>query len=248
MKTIDFSYFIERFNAGEMDNAEKEWFLRELEGNENLRKEVELRKKTDAILRETEVLNLRNKLAAIEKQRAESNLRKSPGKASKLKYAAAIVLLLAAGGAILFSGKNYSADEILNKFYTTYETVASSRAYSQSADPDYVMAMDYYKIHDYRKAALYFSKVIEKEPGDMESTLLQGVAHFEIADYPESKRLFTRVIDDNNNLFIEDARWYLALCYLKTGDEAKAAGQLNIIRDSEGIYSLPAKKILRKIK
>ncbi len=248
MKTIDFSYFIERFNAGEMDNAEKEWFLRELEGNESLRKEVELRKKTDVILRETEVLNLRNKLAAIEKQRAENNVRKGPGKTAKLKYAAAFMLLVAAGGAILFTGKNYNTDEILNKFYTTYETVASSRAYSQSSDPDYAMAMDYYKIHDYRKAALYFSKVLEKEPGDMESTLLQGVSHFESADYPESKRLFSKVIDDNNNLFIEDARWYLALCYLKTGEEAKAAGQLHIIRDAEGIYSIPAKKILRKIR
>ena len=30
MKTIDFSYFIERYNAGEMDDAEKEWFRNEL--------------------------------------------------------------------------------------------------------------------------------------------------------------------------------------------------------------------------
>ena len=29
--------------AGEMDDVEKEWFVRELSGNEKLRKEVELR-------------------------------------------------------------------------------------------------------------------------------------------------------------------------------------------------------------
>ena len=32
MKTIDFSYFIERYNAGEMSDAEKEWFQKELKG------------------------------------------------------------------------------------------------------------------------------------------------------------------------------------------------------------------------
>jgi hypothetical protein len=36
MKTIDFSYFIESFNAGEMNQAEKVWFLKELNGNESL--------------------------------------------------------------------------------------------------------------------------------------------------------------------------------------------------------------------
>ena len=30
MKTIDFSYFIERYNAGEMSEAEKLWFRRKL--------------------------------------------------------------------------------------------------------------------------------------------------------------------------------------------------------------------------
>ena len=54
MKTIDFSYFIERYNAGEMSEAEKQWFQKELEGNENLRKEVYLRKNTDKVLKNQE--------------------------------------------------------------------------------------------------------------------------------------------------------------------------------------------------
>jgi len=40
MKTIDFSYFIERYNTGEMDTMEKKWFIKELEGNKALQKEV----------------------------------------------------------------------------------------------------------------------------------------------------------------------------------------------------------------
>jgi hypothetical protein len=71
MKTIDFSYFIERYNAGEMSESEKQWFLKELEGNEKLRNEVNLRKRTDEILKNQNVMSLRNKLSEIENRRKE---------------------------------------------------------------------------------------------------------------------------------------------------------------------------------
>ncbi len=58
MKTIDFSYFIERYNAGEMNEAEKTWFQKELEENEKLRDEVDLRKKTDMVLKNHNVIHI----------------------------------------------------------------------------------------------------------------------------------------------------------------------------------------------
>ena len=68
MKTIDYSFFIERYNTGEMNDAEKSWFLKELNGSKKLQEEVALRKKTDDILRNQNVLQLRSKLAEIEKE------------------------------------------------------------------------------------------------------------------------------------------------------------------------------------
>ena len=59
MKTIDFSHFIERYIAGEMGEDEREWFEKELEGNENLRTEVNLRKKTDQVLKNQNVISLK---------------------------------------------------------------------------------------------------------------------------------------------------------------------------------------------
>ena len=69
-----------------------------------------------------------------------------------------------------------------------------------------------------------------------------------IRNIPEAKLSFTTVIDDNNNLFIETARWYLALCYVKTNDTDKAIVQLTAIKEDGGIYSKDAGKILRKLK
>jgi thioredoxin-like negative regulator of GroEL len=57
-----------------------------------------------------------------------------------------------------------------------------------------------------------------------------------------------KVIDDNDNLFLEDAEWYLALCYLKTQEPEKAADVLDQIKRSESIYKKDAARIMRKMK
>jgi tetratricopeptide (TPR) repeat protein len=248
MKTIDFSYFIERYNAGEMNEAEKQWFRKELEGNEKLRQEVDLRRKTDAVLKNQDLINLRNKLNMIEKKRESDVPAKRPVKPVNMKYAAAIVGLAILGGVTLFSGRNFSNDEILNRFYKPYETTTSSRSDLAVINSDYNTALDYYKIHDFRNAAIYFSKALENEPGNMQSALLNGISNFEINNYPEAKHSFVKVIDDNKNLFINHAQWYLALCYIKTDELVKAREQLAVIEKSRSIYKNDAKKILRKLK
>ena len=67
MKTIDYSYFIEKYIAGEMEQTEKIWFEKELEGNESLQKDLLLRRKADVILERHDIVSLRNKLVSIEK-------------------------------------------------------------------------------------------------------------------------------------------------------------------------------------
>ena len=248
MKTIDFSYFIERYNAGEMNDTEKEWFRKELEGNEKLRHEADLRRKTDIVLKNQDIINLRNKLNSIEKKREENIPVKGPRKPVNMKYAALIASLIIIGGIALFSGRHLSNDEILDRYYKSYQTTTASRSDLTEINSDYTMALEYYKIHDYRNAAIYFSKVLESEPANMHSTLLYGISNFENSNYPEAKRSFVKVIDDNNSLYMDHAHWYLALCYIKTDEQVKAMEQLAVIKKSKSIYKNDAKKMLKKLK
>ena len=82
----------------------------------------------------------------------------------------------------------------------------------------------------------------------MHSALLNGVAGFENGDYEEAKRSLQMVIKDNNNLYIDHARWYLALCYVKTNEYNSAVELLVASRDSGSIYRKKAGHILRLIK
>ena len=248
MKTIDFSYFIERYNAGEMDDAEKLWFQRELEENSNLRDEVRLRARTDMVLNSYASIQLRNKLRSIEKQRAEAIPSKNRRRQSPIRYAAVITIFILLGSLLLFSGKNLTAEEILDKFYIPYEGIAASRSSESITNDNYKTALDYYNIHDYNTAAMFFSKVLEENPGDMESTMLYGVSNFEEKNYPVAEQSFASVVVNNDNFYIEDAQWYLALCYIQTNEQAKALDQLTMISDSESIYRKDARKILRKMR
>ena len=249
MKTIDFSYFIERYNAGEMDEAEKEWFRKELESNEKLRREVELRNRTDMILKDRDIMNLRNKLNAIEKQRKEPAPEVKPRKPMNIRFAAAIASLVILGSIALLSRGKPDTDEIISRYYKPYEVATISRSASMTGNSDnFRMGVEYYNVSDYRNAAIYFARVLEENPGDMHTELLNGISNFESQNYPQASGSFSKVIEDNNNFYIDHAQWYLALCYIKTGETVKAVSQLTTIEDSRTIYRKEARKILRYLK
>jgi tetratricopeptide (TPR) repeat protein len=249
MKTIDFSYFIERHISGEMSDAEKQWFLKELDGNEKLRNEVDLRKRTDKILKNQNVMSLRSKLSEIEKTRSEViKPAKNSKKSTFIKYAAVIAGLALIGSITLFSGKHLSNDEILKRYYKAYEPPTSQRSANTETDADFTLAIEYYNTRDYEKAAVLFNKVLEKKPNDMQTVLLKGVSNFEEQKYPEAKQSFNQVIDNKDNLYVDQAQWFLSLCYLNTNENEKAIQLLKTIVKENGNYKNEANKIIRGLK
>jgi hypothetical protein len=284
MKTFDFSEYIERYNAGEMSDSQKKWFEKELEGNIILQNEVNLRKRTDEILENQNIISLRNKLSGIERRRKtdiqykrinsdiqynnkETEIqyekkdteiqyeRKTPGiqyrklKApAYFKYAAIVAGVILIGSITLFHGNSLSNDEIISKYYKIYEPPTTQRSAQSETDADFNMALKFYNTHDFRQAAILFNKVVERNPRDMQSELLSGVANFGAKKYIEAKQSYVKVINDNNNYFVENAKWYLALCYVQSNEKEKAIQQLEVIKKEDGIYSKDAGKIMRRFK
>lgn len=248
MKTIDFSYFIERYVAGDMNDAEKMWFEKELDGNEKLRNEVILSKRTDEILKSKNIVNLRSKLSEIENSREVYISVSKSKRPTYAKYAAVVAGIVLIGSIAMFSGRTLSSDEIIDHYYKAYEPPTTQRSALTNTNNDFTLALEFYNTHNYEKAAILFNKVLKTNPKDMQSTLLYGVANFENKKYPDAKQSFVNVIKDNNNLFIETAKWYLALCYVKTDEKEKAVKQLEIIKNEDGFYKNDAKKIIKRLK
>ena len=165
-----------------------------------------------------------------------------------MKYAAVIAGIVVIGSIALFSSKNLTNEEIIDQYYKAYEPITNQRSLMTESISDLDLAMEYYNAHDYRNAAFLFSKVVSNNPKDMQSTLLKGISNFENKEYPKAEQSFGNVIDDNNNLYIDQAEWYLALCYLNTNEIIKAKQLFEAIKKEEGIYKNDARKILRKMK
>jgi len=248
MKTIDLSYFIERYNAGEMNETEKAWFRKELNENKPLRDEVALRQKADMVLKNHDIIQLRNTLYALEKKRAAAIPGKNNRKHLPLTRAAVIAGIILAGSLAFLSTRNLDTEEIFDRFYKSYDVMANLRSAEAVEKNNYTIALEYYSTRDFHNAAIYLSKVSPNDVKYMESIMLFGVSRFEEENYREAEQSFTKVIDNNNNYFLEDAQYYLALCYLKTGEIKKAKDQLTIVKRSGSVYSKDAGKILRRLK
>lgn len=191
---------------------------------------------------------LRNKLSEIERIREESSPVKKTKKHVYVTYAAILAGLILIGGILFVPGKPISNDEIIDQYYKPYEPPTATRSAMSSTNAVFIEAVEYYNTHDYENAAIQFSKVLESDEHYWESVLMNGVSNFENKKYPEAENSFEKVISNDDNLCVEDAKYYLALCYLKTGEKEKAIKQLELIKSERGIHSSNAKKIIRNLK
>lgn len=247
METNEFSDFIERYLSEEMSDSEKKWFEKEIEGNDQLKSEVILRKNTDKILEKNEVISLRNKLAQIEMKRKIPSQQKSHKRVTILKYAAMVTVLLVIGSISLLSPAKMENVEIINNYYKTYEPPSYSRSGKVQTLSEFRQAVDLYNSCEYSIAIIHLNNVAENDPEYFHSVLLKGVVNFENKKYPEAQQSFIKIIDNNDNLFIEEASWYLSGCYLMTGQLEKAVQILNKIKAEKNIYSSNARKIIKNI-
>jgi TolA-binding protein len=242
LKTIDYSYFIERYNAGEMDETQKSWFLKELDGNESLQKEVMLRRKTDQLLQRKDIQDLRAKLNDIERSRKSETVVASKLNTPRFRYAAIITGAIAVGS-LLYQYRPMNSQQIFDNYLPGYESTETSR----SLEPAYDKAVDYFNRKDYLKAIDGFQTYLKQQPENTRYEFLLGVSNMEIKNYPDAELSFNKVLKKGASLYQEQATWYLVGCYIGMGQKEQAIKELRSIARSESIYRTKAKKILHHI-
>lgn len=248
MKTINVNNTIENFLGGTAGRAEAEWLREEMKKNPALASEVKLRRKTDEILASRDVIDLRAKLAVIQmKKRSSAATRKALLKTAR--YAAAIALLAAVTSAMyLLLRPGESAEELFSANYARYESPGAVRSAVSSGNTLMENAIASYAARDYQKAISFLEQVIVSGSDNIESVFMHGVANMEISNYPKASGSFSEVIEHNDNLYLEDASWYLGLCYMMTESTDKAVNQFEAIAASKSRYSRQAARLARKLK
>ena len=249
-KMSKYDEFIQPFLDGELSREELDWFSKELESNAVLAEDIRLYREVDSAIREQDVMDLRDQLDVIHNSIGDPSV--APVKHTRyrkvLSYAAiaSLAVLLSLGVLLKVQHKKLTNQQIYQRHFEPYEVTMVYR----SAETEDLLrrAVTAYDAQQFTAAIGLFEQLLQSYPDEMEYQLSLGISYMETDQYDKAGGKFTKIIDHNDNLFIEQAEWYLGFCYLQTGQNTEARTHFREIARSSSSFNTKAKNILRKIK
>lgn len=240
-------HLITKYLSGELDSSAASRFEEVLLKDAGLQAELMLYKQVDASIADTEVLNLRAQLESMHEPMIQEMGTRSGKNVKRIaRYAAVAASVAFILGFSVFSLLN--DDSIIGKFYTPYDITMVNRSVDLNIDLTLREAMLKYDNQEYREAVILFERVITAEPGMLSTNLYSGISYLEIKEYQRAEKSLQKIIDHNDNLYIEQAEWYIGFCYLMTDRREKALKHFTKIENNKGFFSQQAGQIINKLK
>ena len=241
---------IEKYIDGELEGKELLNFKELLSTDPNIKRDYDLSMEVNNAIIEDDIMALRETLDYMYEE--ESMIKRIPSVFTKRKvyYAAAsIAILVAAGGLVeRLSNSGIDNSSVFDKYYTPYDVSVTYRSGNTEVDRILLNALERYEEKDYEQALVLFEEVLESQQNDMAVKLYSGISYMEEEKYQNATKSFNTIITNNDNLFIEQAKWYLSMCYIKTSKLEKAREVLKEIIKDESYYKDQAVRVLRDIK
>jgi len=236
---------IEDFLDGNLIDKELSLFLKQKKVDTDLANEVEFRLEVNEAIRDKDLLELREKL---EKQKGQnsvgypfSHFKKDLLKTWHLAAASFALVLVVGGLWYILSNKPYSTEKLVTKYYKPAHPILQIRSAEASGDNTLNEAFKFYKLNDFSNALNYFVKL----ENQITARFYSGICYIELEEFEKAIESFNFVVYDKDNLFVEQADWYLGLIYLMDNQKSKAVDQFNKISASESFYSDQANDILK---
>lgn len=160
--------------------------------------------------------------------------------------AAAAALIVAAGWYFL-SGVQTNPEELFAKNFQPYVNAFEPTVRgSEQGDDLRRRAFRAYDQQDYVQAAELFTQ-LNKQKAEAPVLLLLGCSNLATGHTAEAQDNFLTLIKDFDELDGQ-AKWYLALCYLRQGESDKARMVLEELQGPEVTYSKRAHELLKKVR
>ena len=245
-------HILQKYLDNELSEKELARFEQELNASPELLVDLDLYKEVDEAIADTEVLDFRAQLTNLREETRRSETGRRVFRFTRpWHYAASAALaLLVAIGLATVLGRPLSNSDLFVKYMKPYELVLTNR----SMDNEFTQllmnrAESAYLSGDFEKAIGYYNEVLEINSEKVEADFYKGVSSMEIDQYVDASESFTRVIEHNDNLFIQKAEWYLAGCLLAMNESERARRQLAMIASSANhFHKEDAAKILKRMK
>ena len=240
---------IEDFIDGDLEGELLDEFELELHDNTDLIAEIKLRKQINESIKENDIFNLRNELNAARESVQVKKIKMivPDAKTEHIKFwrnsVAILIVLLGIAGVL--KNSFVSIDTYDNYFdapsWSPERSVTSEISLMQQANILYLNA-------DYAEVI----KVLDQSPGaDVENPVFnfyKAASLQALNNYSDAISVYSKVIEQGDNLFLEEAKWYRSLCYLKQGEYEKSKTELLAIIERKGHFENDAKAIIRRLK
>lgn len=142
----------------------------------------------------------------------------------------------------------YNPDKIFDSYYKPFDAVSPiTRSLNNNEADIFSLAIGSYKTGDYDRAAREFSETILKDQSVISPRFFMGLTQLALKNYDQTITLLKSVVNDSGE-YAKEARWYLGLTYLKTGNKPKAAECFEYLAQSKGFYRERSENILRRLK
>lgn len=236
---------IEDFLDGNLIGEELDLFLKQKEQEQELANEINLRLKINQSLKDKGLIELRE---LLDKQRNDffirdpfHNFRKDLLKTWHLAAASFSLILVVGGLWYILSNKPYSTEKLVTKYYKPAHPIQQIRSVEISSGNALAEAFKHYKQNDFNNALKYFNSL----DNQITAKFYSGVCYIELEEFDQAIESFTFVINDKDNLFVEQADWYLGLIYLMNNQRQKAISQFELIANGDSYYAPQAEEIIK---
>jgi len=239
---------IEAYIQGDLNEKEVKAFEHALQQDHDLASEYQLRKDIEDALMDEDILELKDQMQDIMKEKETSPLIWFKRKA--VMGALVGALLLSLGSLGYFAARNNQApttDQVFEKYYQPYSVTITDRSASAELNSLLTTAMQKYKDREYTQALQLFQQVLEQRD-DVAANLYSGISYMEIEKYKKASESFDKVIQDNDNLYVDQARWYMSMCYIRLGNIDNARNLLQALSEQSDYYRDKAAEVEKKLR
>ena len=245
-------HILQKYLDNDLSEKELTRFEQELNASPELLVDLDLYKEVDEDIADTEVLDFRAQLTGLRQETRRSETGRRVFRFTRpWHYAASAALaLLVAIGLATVLGRPLSNSDLFVKYMKPYELVLTNRSVDNQST-SYLMskAQTAYLNGDFEIAVDRYEEVLVINANKVEAEFGMGVSNMGIKQYVEASESFNKVIEHNDNLFIQKAEWQLSGCLLAMDETTRARRQLAIIASSsQHYYKDDAAKILKRMK
>lgn len=227
---------IERYIRNEMVPGERVAFEALLRTDAALMEEMNLHAGVHQVVADTRRVEFLQTLALAGRDYFSDELQTGGSRKSRVWYwsaAAAVVLLAAVGVFLLMPTGRPAPEDLFTAYFEHYEVPAVLR--SEGAlyqDADAQQAFLHYSQKEYAAAIPLFTKTLDQSPDVMLVVFSRGICYLATGETGAAVQDFQTVIQHGDNLFVAQARWYLALAYLRAGRADPARSVLSQLDDA----------------